>query len=138
MKVLRAHAGGSEEGRTPVFVLPGLCVDPDQTVCHEVLDDSMGPRSLPVEIQLQHGYCDIAKNLYGFEYRALVGIQLLGYTSYQASVPNLHDGEAGSEGSERVYGALDVVIANFHAPAYALGFGYAGFEIRDADKPAVL
>lgn len=136
--MLRAHAGGSEESWTPVLVLPSLCVDPHQAVCHEVLDHSMGPRSLPVEIQLQHGYGDVAKNLYGFEYRALVGIQFFGYTSYQASVPNLHDREAGSERSERVYGAFDVVIADFHAPAYTLGFGYACFEIRDADEPAVL
>jgi hypothetical protein len=49
-RVKSCHATSRDEGRAPIFILASLGVDPDKTVGHQILNDSMCAWPLPGKV----------------------------------------------------------------------------------------
>lgn len=66
----------------PVLPFLALLVDPQHAFTDEILDGCLGPGPGPSDVNHQHGYCDVSKNLDRFQHSTLICIELLGDRAY--------------------------------------------------------
>lgn len=90
-------------------MLGHLRIHPNEPIRHQIIDDGLRARPLPVQIQLQHGDAHVAEDLDCFENRSLVGIELFGDRADVLFWADAEDGEARAEGGEGFNSAEDVV-----------------------------